>query len=320
MNRALPSWAVDLAHDGLGSAALRGRGDRAVWAALRRVAMSAQIRGWPESEWTAYVLASSRKLGQQARIRRGKPRPDADLHKQLRVAWKSAAAYLELRPDVMAAAEVAGRGADRARCVLLAVADPDTRLTDPERAVLAHAASEIQRLQREGKQVDLAPLPRRTVAERTGLSERVARTAISDLTERGLLELAVRGRRGAPGALRPDGRPQAQASLYRLPATDTLARLLSVPVNGSVGHPAQISGTSAAEPLGTPAQISGTSARPDTTTSPEGPRMVTLTITAPDAEALSAALAALRREQDVAVQEIPDRGRHLRSVAKDEAS
>jgi hypothetical protein len=298
VNRALPGWAVDVIYDGISESELQERGDRAVWAALRRTAMSAHVRGWPESEWSAYVLTAPRRLGQQVRLHRGKPRGPVEIDKQLRKAWTSAVTYLSARPAVMAAEEVARRGTERAAAALEVVADPAARMTEAERAVLADAAREILRLQQEGKNVDLAPMPRRGVARRTRLSERTARTALQRLTDRGLLQLAVPGRRGAPGAMRGDGRPEALAGLYRIPDPVTLARLLYVPVNGSVGRGVQVSGTPTADPLGTPAQISGTPSQPDQS---EEPAVVTLTLTAPDAAALAAALAALRREGDVAM-------------------
>lgn len=200
----------------------------------------------------------------------------------------------------MAAEEIARRGAERATAVLHAVANPAAALTAAERSVLAHAAEQIRRLHREGKRVDLAPLPRRTVAAHTGLSERTARTTIDQLEHRGLLTLAVQGRRGAPGARDEHGRPKARAGLYRLPDESTLTRLLSVPASGSVGHPDQISGTPRLSAVGTPDQISGTPGTSSSSSPEEAFRMVTVSITATDVEQVVELLT--RLAPDAAVQ------------------
>lgn len=331
MNRALPGWAVDVIRDGIPPSDLHRRGDKAVWTALRRTAISAQIRGWTETDWLSAVLAQPGHLGQQARLRsRGKsrrnpattkPRSAVDTDKQLRSAWKSAAAWLSTRPDVMAAEEVVRRGAERAAAVLEVVQDPAADLTGPERDVLAHAASTVLRLHREGKQVDLAPMARREVADCTGLSERITRTTIGRLVGRNLLQLVVRGSSGVPGAKREDGRPWATAGLYRLPEPDTLARLLSVPENRSVGHHAHISGTDVPDPHGTPAHISGT---PETATPKENPEMITLTLSSRDPHALAAALRSLQMEHaqvtvEEPAEEPPQNGRRLRMVRDESA-
>jgi len=73
MDRALPGRYIDLIRDGVSSAQLKRSGRQAIWSALVSTAMSAQMRGWDEVEWTYLVLDPKSYLGYQARSK-GKDR------------------------------------------------------------------------------------------------------------------------------------------------------------------------------------------------------------------------------------------------------
>lgn len=318
MNRALPGWAVDAIRDGVPTCELAARGDRAVWTLLRRTAVSAAARGWTRSEWEGEVCLPSGTLAQQIR-RRGvsKMRTPAQFVRQFDSAWSSAVGWLEKQPAALEGDEVQARGERAAIAVLAAVEDPETELNGRERAVLHFAVAVLRRHHDEGKPFDRVALPRRDVAAGTGLSERVARAALVRLVERGLLVVSRPGQSDIRQGVRTTGRPYRLATLYRLADPEPLAQQLYRKTR-SMGRPVQTYGTPALADLGTAEHTYGTPALA-AHTSPEGPSMVTLTITAPDADALAAALAALRREQDVAVHEIPDNVRHLRPIVKDAA-
>jgi len=290
-----------------------------VWALLRRTAVSAAARGWTRSEWEGEVCLPSGTLAQQIR-RRGvsKMRTPAQFAKQFDSAWSSAADWLKKQPAALGGDEVQARGERAAIAVVAAVEDPESELDGRERAVLHFAVATLRRHHDEGKPFDRVALPRRDVAAGTGLSERVARAALDQLVARGLLVVSRPGQPDIREGVRTTGRPYRLATLYRFAAPASLAQQLYRGTR-SMGRPEHTYGTRSPAALGTAAHTYGTSARP-AHTSPEGPSMITLTLTAPDADALAAALAALRREQDVAVREIPDNVRHLRSVVKDEAS
>ncbi len=92
---------IDVVRDGLAPDELRGRGDTAVWAALRSTAMSAMQHGYGFPDWCATVLEPRSRLGAQARVRVGhgdKPRSADNLHRQLASAWDSAAARVAESP------------------------------------------------------------------------------------------------------------------------------------------------------------------------------------------------------------------------------
>ena len=66
---------LDLIRDGVSTAELRARGDRAVWSALVRTASSATQRAWDAWEWAELVTQAGSVLGEQARRNsRGKVR------------------------------------------------------------------------------------------------------------------------------------------------------------------------------------------------------------------------------------------------------
>lgn len=309
MNRALPGWAVDLMRHGVHPLELHRDGQRAVWSAMFRTAASASQRGWDSWEWECLLREPSSVLGRQAATRDGRRlRTEQAISKTYAAAWDRATAWVTEQPTQWRHGQAVEQALHRADLLAELAADPDAELPPTSRAVLAHAASEARRLTS-----DRPALPRQQMLAATGLGLTALRTALTKLDEAGLLILAERGRRAASGG---------RANLYQLAREDhpALASYLYRETR-SVVPPGQVCSAPPDDLDGAPAQVcSAPRSEPVSTTSPEGPRMVTLTITAVDGEALAAALAALRREQDVAVQEIPDKVRHLRSVVKEPAS
>lgn len=309
MNRALPGPMIDLIRDGISPTDLRRGGQRAVWSALFRTAASAAQRGWDGWEWECLLREPSSVLGRQASTRDGQRlKTEQSIAKTYAAAWDRATAWVSEQPARWTRSEAEEQAVRRADLVAELAADPDATLPQSYRAVLAHAANQARRLTS-----DRPALPRKQMLEATGLGLTALRTALARLDGAGLLVLAEQGRRGASSG---------RSNLYRLAREDhpALASYLYRETR-SVVPPAQVCSAPRLNLDGAPRQVCS-APHPDAVTKPlpEGPSMVTLTITAPDADALAAALAALRREQDVAVHEIPDNVRHLRSVVKDEAS
>jgi len=309
VNRNLPGPMIDLIRDGVPPADLRRDGQRAVWSALFRTAASAAQRGQDGWEWECLLREPSSVLGRQASTRDGQRlKTERSIAKTYAAAWDRATAWVSEQPAKWTKAEAEEQAVCRANLVAELAADPEVMLPQSSRAVLAYAANEARRLTS-----DRPALPRKEMLEATGLGLTALRTALARLDEMGLLMLAERGRRGASSdsanlyQLARKGHPALAAYLYR--------------ETRSVVPPGQVCSAPRLDLDGAPRQVCS-APHPDAVTQPEpeGPSMVTLTITAPDADALAAALAALRREQDVAVREIPDNVRHLRSVVKDEAS
>ena len=130
------AW-IDVVHDGVPPADLRGRGDKAVWNALCSTAMSAMQHGYGYPDWCATVLAPQNRLGAQVRVRVGrgdKPRSREDVYRQLQTAWDKAAVRVASSPawtpgDVLAVIEE----------LQALLANYQDQLTGPEAAVLERA-------------------------------------------------------------------------------------------------------------------------------------------------------------------------------------
>jgi len=290
---------VDLIRDGVPRNDLRTEGDRALWTAFVRTAASASQRGWTFPQWAGYVSETRSNLGRQARLKNGrKERTPADYERTLRNAWDTGSRWAASAPAAHTPADVAARIA----ALRAFVADADANLTDAERAVLADAAD-----QAEAHRTDRPAMPRRDVGQRTGLGERRARTTLDRLDRRGLLPLSIRGRAAEKAQSR-------RAGLYKLP--DLTAGVPTYLYRGtrSMGHPGLSGARSmghpddpAADTAGTPRQVYGTPGPPPSTpTHPteQEPAVVTVTISAPDAASLAAALDALRREPVAVAAEV----------------
>jgi len=203
--RALPSWAIDLIRDGVPREDLQQSGQRAVWNALGRTALSAINAGHSRPEWEYEVTRPVSRLGVQNRLRAdGRERTAQAARKALNAAWERAEERASQRPawSTEAAREEAHR---RAQAVGLIAADADVPLADPQRALLAYAAEVAS-----GQGSVSVNLPRVATAQATGLGEKAVRLNLDRLVERGLLDLVERGR------ARTRARP-GRANVYRLP-------------------------------------------------------------------------------------------------------
>ncbi len=169
-------------------------GDTAVWNALWRTAASANGRGWHQTDWEGLVRAPGQRLGEQAGRRGGNkfrtPRQIAEL---LDKVWTSADKWREEQGPAKTRDEMRRQGNERARIVLDIVESPAALLTDPERAVLAHAARTALAHNSRGKALDRVALPRAEMRARTGLGLTALRTTLRRLEGRGLLALVEQG-------------------------------------------------------------------------------------------------------------------------------
>ncbi len=290
MDRALPPLMIDLIRDGVPPAELRASGSRAVWRALFRTAASACQRGWDAWEWEQRVGEPASRLGAQARLRDGKKaRTDKAYADTLHNAWDKATAWVSEQPRAFDREQMRELAQNKATALLVLASDPAADLLDADRAVLAYAAQQATE-----RGTDRVAMARRTVAEVTGLGERSVRNALDRLDRSGLLTLAEAGRPGGPSAKR------ARAHLYR-PAEPRDAAASLYRETRSVGPLDQLCGTPADGTVGTPPSSVGPPSPESHSQPKEGPHMVTLTLTAPDAEELASALALLRQERGVQV-------------------
>lgn len=246
---ALPGWAIDLIRDGVPAAELKARGGGAVWSSLVRTAMSAQNHGWGVVDWEFQILEDGNNLGRQVSSKDGKRRRTRKwIAKQLDDAWETAwertSSEAAWTPE-----QVAEEVERRAAAASITAADPDVDLSDTDRAVLAYAAE-----QHRARGMTRVALPWRAVQEATGLGERATKNALRRLTNRGLLNLDIRGRSD------PDPKKR-RAHLFALPDAATFAaRVASYLCRGTrpMGPPAQTYGTPSSLAAGTPAQTYGT--------------------------------------------------------------
>lgn len=213
MEYALPGRMIDLIRDGVHPLDLKARGNRAVWSALVKTAISAQQRDWSVIEWEALITDPKSRLGAQVAIKDGrKPLPPARVQKTLLDAWDKAWTWRTDadRPEAWTKAEVTTEAHRRAAVALSIVEDPEAPLSDTERAVLAYAID-----QTKVRGLLRVALPWRSVQDATGLGERATKNAMAKLTKRGFIVLEVPGR-ASPAA------GKRRANLYALPtAQDT---------------------------------------------------------------------------------------------------
>jgi len=189
LNRALPGWAVDCLQLGIPEAQARDR--RKVWGACVRIAMSAQRRGWSESEYLTEV--SSRKHGlwrQLTTQRSGRPYPDPKGYKELRSAWEAARLNVN---DVGSRTrdEIASDAMDLAFLWVEWITDHPGHLSETEASVVGYVIAETQR-----RGMLRVTCPGREVAEFAKTSHRTAARVLQGLAERGLLIQHSPGRRG----------------------------------------------------------------------------------------------------------------------------
>lgn len=280
MDRALPPWAIDLIRDGVAPADLKKRGYLAVCAALRSTAMSAQMRGWDRMEWEALIAEPRSRLGYQLKLR--------DRHRvQSRKAvadtfvreWERAWEWRSAQDAPMSKKALGERARELATATIALAADPESDLSERERAVLHYAASEAAR-----RGFLRVALPWREVAVGTGLTEHSTKRVLSDLSERGLLHRVSRGRANPDPSKR-------RAALYGLPAEAALLPYTSR-VNRPMGGPAHTYGRS-----GT------TDHEQEEITMEQVTVTRTLTISATSQEALAHAMEELLRQDDVRIDE-----------------
>jgi hypothetical protein len=194
--RNIGSAHIDIIRDGV-------REGQSVWSALTSTAASAIQAGWDLPEWSSLILDDPRsRLGQQARVERGRPIPPLRVQHRLNAAWAAAEQWLAIRP--------AARNRDDIHAHIDFVRRwiATTDLPDTWRRVLNAACDAAERYN------TLRPaLPWRAVAGASGLTQRQVQTAYRQLDDAGLLRLA---QRGYPGARR------RRASLYTLPTTEAM--------------------------------------------------------------------------------------------------
>lgn len=186
---ALPEWAVDIIL--LGIPEKEARDARQSWGACVRIAMSAQRRGWSESEYLTEVHHYDRGLWRQLTTRRdGRPRPDKFGYRQLRAAWATAAANLNdlgtrTRGDLAAdAVELAFMWVDR-------LTDGIDDLSEAESSVMRYVVAETER-----RRMLRVTCPGRAVAEFSKVPPRTVARVLARLAQRGLLIKHSPGRQG----------------------------------------------------------------------------------------------------------------------------
>ncbi|MCW2785013.1 MAG: hypothetical protein JWP74_1530 [Marmoricola sp.] len=231
MDRALPGHMIDLIHDGVRSAELKAKGDRAVYGALFRTAASAMQRGWTQVEWADQVMDPRRELGRQALLKRGRPRGPVGTEKFLVQAWDGAAAWLKTADKPFTGLEVEDEAGRRWELAMLAVADPERVLSDHQRAVLSFVserAAKIGTLR--------VAVPQKMLREELSLGQTAARNALDRLCKLGYLELVERGR---PGGKKTKDR---RANVYAVAPELPMVTASPVPETGWWCPPAVTSG------------------------------------------------------------------------------
>ncbi len=207
LDRALPGWAVDAIMAGLPERQARDR--RRLWGICVRIAMSAQRRGWSESEYTTEVTINRKGLWRQLTTQRnGQPYPDRHGYKELRSAWEAARLNVNnvgarTRDEIAAdAVELAFAWVDR-------LTDGIDNLSEMEGNVMRYVIAETER-----RGMLRVTCPGRGVAEFAKIPHRTASRILERLTKRGLLIQHSPGRRGT-GSNR-------KAAIYGLPNPETL--------------------------------------------------------------------------------------------------
>lgn len=208
LDRALPEWAVDIILFGIPE---KDTGDRRqLFGPCVRIAMSAQRRGWNESEYLTEVSTHKNGLWRQLTTRRdGRSYPDKHGYKELRSAWEAATTNLNglgnrTGHDIAAdAVELAFMWVDR-------LTDGIDDLREVEAGVMRYVVGETER-----RRMLRVTCPGREVAEFAKVPHRTAARVLARLTQRGLLIKHSPGRRGKRGSSR-------RAAIYGLVDPETL--------------------------------------------------------------------------------------------------
>lgn len=232
MDRALPGRMIDLIRDGVHPATLKAKGNKAVWSALMKTAISAQLRGWDAMEWQALLDEPKSHLGRQMRLRDGvKPIAKKTVQRTMDNAWDKAWEWRTSRPEAWSKKEVSEEANRRADAMQDVIADASRDITDNERAVVAYAIEQTR-----ARGLLRVPMPWRSVQQDLGLGERATKNAIRNATRKGLIVLEVAGKASPVEGKR-------RANLYGLPP--------------ATAAPSMCRGT---RPMGPPAQTYGTPA------------------------------------------------------------
>ena len=191
--RALPGWAVDTILFGIPEK--EARDGRRMYGACVGIAMSAQVRGWGESEYLTEISSRTTGLWRQLTTRRdGRPRADKVGYKELRTAWRAAVLNLNglgtrTRDQVAAdAVELAFMWVDR-------LTDGTDDLSETEANVMRYVVAETER-----RGMLRVTCPGREVAEFAKVPHRTAARVLAWLTACGLLIKHSPGRRGRAGS------------------------------------------------------------------------------------------------------------------------
>lgn len=184
MNRALPSWAIDLIRDGVPRKDLAAKsGDKALWSALYRLALSAHQRGWDAMELEAAVFDSASTLGFQLRTKDGtRPRSDKQIRSLLKKTWDRAVTWLSEQNAPTTRRSLAEDITRRAADARVIAGNPDAPLLDGDRAVLTFAADEMTR-----RHMTKVALPWRAISAATGLKQRTVQKSLARLVDANVL-------------------------------------------------------------------------------------------------------------------------------------
>lgn len=203
LNRALPGWAFDRIKFGIPGDQKLDR--RKLWGECVRIAMSAQRRGWSESEYLTEITINKTGLWRQLTTRRnGQPYPDKHGYKELRSAWEAARLNVN---DVGTRTrdEIASDAMDLAFMWVEWITDHPGQLSDIEAGVMGYVIGETER-----RGMLRVTCPGREVAEFSKTSHRTAARVLNRLVERGLLIKHSPGRRWKKGS------PSGRAAIYGL--------------------------------------------------------------------------------------------------------
>lgn len=210
LNRALPGWAFDHIKFGIPGDQIRDR--RKLWGECVGIAMSAQRRGWSESEYLTEIAINKTGLWRQLTTRRdGQPYPDKHGYKELRSAWRSATLNINAVGGVRSRDEVAADAVELAFQWVDRLTDGTDCLDEAEAGVMHYVIGETER-----RGMLRVTCPGREVARFSKTSHRTAARVLNRLVERGLLIKHSPGRRWKKGTT------SGRAAIYGLADPETI--------------------------------------------------------------------------------------------------